>query len=195
MRTKLILTIIIILALTLFVAGCLNNDADKANQLISTANKAINKYISLENDKIGPLRGKIDSTENTKKGAKKCLGLIDEVLGHIRQQSGQLNEAKKNITEISELSELSVNQDFKTYAVMTGKALDADLKSLDVSIKLYKKLQNLYDDISTNELDENTYTELGKEIDVLSDQAESMTEKQAELHSKKDAFYKSKIAK
>ncbi len=180
------------MTLTLFVAGCLNSDADKANQLISSANKAINKYISLENDKIGPLREKIDSTENTKKGAKKCLGLIDEVLGHIRQQSGQLNEAKKNITEISELS---VNQDFKTYAVMTGKALDADLKSLDVSIKLYKKLQNLYDDISTNELDENTYTELGKEIDVLSDQAESMTEKQAELHSKKDAFYKSKIAK
>ena len=192
MRTKLISTIIIILTLTLFVAGCLNNDADKANQLISNANKAINKYISIENDKIGPLREKIDSTENTKKGAKKCLGLIDKVLGHIRQQSGQLNEARK---DISDISQLSVNQDFKTYASMTGKALDADLKSLDVSIKLYKKLQNLYDDISTNELDENTYTELGKEIDVLSDQAESMTEKQAELHSKKDAFYKSKIAK
>ena len=192
MRTKLILTIIIFLALTLFIAGCLNQGTGKANQLISDANKAINKYISLEKDKIGPLREKIDGTENTKKGAKKCLGLIDEVLEHIRHQSVLLNEAKK---DISKISELSVNQDFKTYAGMTGKALDADLKSLDISLKLYKKLQNLYDAISTNELDENTYTELGKEIDVLSDQAEKMTEKQAELHSKKDAFYKSKIAK
>ncbi len=192
MRAKLALIIFIFLALVGLVTGCLKNDGQEANKLITRANKAINDHIAVEKEEIEPLRDTIDKTENSKKGAKNCLNLIDDILGSIESQSGLLKEAKEDITAISKLS---VDRDFKTYANMTGSALDADLKGLDLSQKLYQKLRTLYDLISESNLDEDKYAKLGKEIKTLSNEAEDISGKQEQLHAKKDSFYKNKIKK
>lgn len=184
-----ILIILIVCSSVILQSSCSNGSAE-ANVLFGDVNKDIAKYVKIESSEIIPLREEINKTDGSIVGTKKSLQNVEKILTKVDSQIKAINEAKNKLKKVLNLS---VNNNVSTYAILTDKALMADLDILKTSRKLYSNLKKMYLLASQNNLSQKEYEIINKEVQSLTKTIASLEEIKNKRYQKRDLYYNNKL--
>lgn len=118
----------------------LESPAKPANDAIAVANGHLEKAASLEGEIQTKVKG-LESLPYTKDGAAQGLSVTKELRDTISTEKKELASAKEAMDGIAKLE---VADNYKKYAQLESKAIDARITMTDTTLRLFDAMDVLY---------------------------------------------------
>ncbi|MDO8964741.1 MAG: hypothetical protein Q7W30_09655 [Coriobacteriia bacterium] len=167
---------VVLLAVSAFgLAGCsewLKDPVEDANKAISAANKSLTKY-SDSDERVQTLANELNAIAVSPDGATKALAITGKIRGEFDGQKSALGEARKSIASIKALK---IKDEFKKYADLEVKAIDARIKIIEQGVLLYDEMDKVYTAIRDRKQNNAQTQQVLAKVDEISGQIALLTE-------------------